>query len=74
MPHRMDRRRVLKVGAVAVAAAVMPQPMRIGRFTLALSSVGMMLAQILIASADVALAGSVLYVLLPGVKQAFNVE
>jgi len=48
-----------------LAAAVLPQPLRIGRFSLALPSVGMMLAQILIASADVALAGSVLYVLLP---------
>ena len=48
-----------------LAAAVLPQPMRIGRFSLALPSVGMMLAQILIASADVALAGAVLYVLLP---------
>ena len=48
-----------------LAAAVLPQPLRIGRYSLALPSVGMMLAQILIASADVALAGAVLYVLLP---------
>src|SRR5690349_5142044 len=40
---------------LALVAAALPQPLRIGRFSLALPSVGIMLAQILIASADVTL-------------------
>jgi len=56
---------ILPIPLGMLAAAIVPQPLRIGRFTLAMPSVGMMLAQVLIASADVALAGAVLYVLLP---------
>ena len=57
---------ILPLPAALLAALVLPQPLRIGRLSLVLPSAGMMLAQILIATADVALAGAALYVLLPG--------
>ncbi|GEO40982.1 hypothetical protein SAE02_51300 [Skermanella aerolata] len=56
---------ILPLPLCLAAAALLPQPLRIGRYSLALPSVSMMLAQILIATSDVALAGAALYVLLP---------
>lgn len=57
---------ILPLPAAIVAAAFTRRPLRVGRFLVDLPSPGLVIAQILIASADIVLAGAVLYVLLPG--------
>jgi phosphatidylglycerol lysyltransferase len=56
---------ILPLPAAVFGAAFARRPIRIGRFLIALPSPGIVMAQILIATADIVLAGAVLYILLP---------